>query len=90
MRRLLRRLALLIALGATAYWLGAGANRGWTKTSVAKKSVDEVTGIEGITYEAKFVPGVEWLGAAWAMAAVLAGVSLVLRPNSVRNAQNKI
>jgi hypothetical protein len=56
-----------------------GGNRGWTKTSVPVKIVDEVTGIEGVTYQKKFVPGVDFLALAVGAAAVLAGASFLFR-----------
>ena len=71
--------ALVIAAGSVIFWAAAGANRGWTKTSVPKKIVDEVTGIEGVRYEKRFVPGVDFLAVTLGGAAVLAGISLVLR-----------
>jgi hypothetical protein len=80
MKRILKAIALAIALGATATWLSTGAHRGWTKTSIERKSVDEVTGIEAITYEKGFVAGVDFLGAALLGAAVLAGVSIFVKP----------
>jgi hypothetical protein len=75
MHRILRLLAFGIALGAVAWWLAAGANRGWTKTSVPIKTMDEVTGIEAIAYEQRFVPGVDFLGVALLGAGIVAGVS---------------
>ena len=50
MKTTIRLLALIVALGAAGWWLAAGANRGWTKTSIPKTTIDEVTGIEAITY----------------------------------------
>ena len=79
MRRTLRILALVLAATAVLAWLGLGANRGWTRTSVPVKTLDEVTGIEGIEYQKKFVPGVDLLATALAGAAVLAGASLFFR-----------
>lgn len=76
MRRRLRILALFVALAAGGVWLATGANRGWTKTSVPVKIVDEVTGIEGIKYQPRFVPGVDFLGVSLLGAGLLAGVSL--------------
>jgi hypothetical protein len=78
-RKLLRTLAALVALGGLVLWLATGANRGWTKNRVEKRTVDEVTGIEGITYEDRFVPGVDFLGGILVGAAVLAGVSFLFR-----------
>ncbi len=79
MKKALQILALLVVLGAAGTWLATGANRGWTKTSVPVKTLDEVTGIEGITYQEKFLPGVDFLGAAFGGAALLAGASLFFR-----------
>jgi hypothetical protein len=84
MKKILRLMALLILLAAAATWLAAGANRGWTKTSVPVKTLDAVTGIEGITYEKKFLPGVDFLGAALAGAGLLAGASLFFRPTKTK------
>ena len=74
----MRILAVIIVLGAAAFWAASGANRGWTKTSKERKTLDKVTGIEGVTYEQKFVPGVDFLGAAAVGAAMLAGVSVFI------------
>jgi hypothetical protein len=76
MKRILQLLAVLVLLAAGATWLATGANRGWTKTSVMVKTLDPVTGIEGISYEKKFLPGVDFLGAAALGAGLLAGASL--------------
>ncbi len=77
MRKLLRILAFLVALGGLGFWLAAGANRGWTKNRVEKRTVDEVTGIEGVTYENRFVPGIDFFGGTAIGAGALAGLSLV-------------
>ncbi len=84
MKLFLRWTSLIVVLAAAAVWFSAGANRGWTKTSVPTKVVDEVTGLEGITYERRFVPGVDFLGGAVLAAGILAGASLLFRskPNT--------
>jgi len=79
MKRILQILAGLLVLAATGLWLASGANRGWTKTSVPVKTLDEVTGIEGISYRKQFLPGVDFLGAAGGGAALLAGASFFFR-----------
>ena len=79
MKRVLQVVALVVAISAVVFWLAAGAQRGWTKTSTPVKSVDEVTGIEGITYKKQFVPGLDFLGAALLGAGFLAGASLIFR-----------
>jgi hypothetical protein len=69
-------IAAILIVGAIAFWAATGANRGWTKTHVPKKTVDETTGLEGIQWQEKFVPGVDFLGAALLGAGVLTGISL--------------
>lgn len=82
MKNAFRLLALVVVLAAVGAWLAAGASRGWTKTSVATKAVDEVTGLEGITYEKRFVPGLDFLGGSLLSAGVLAGASFLFRKKS--------
>lgn len=79
MKRALRILAVVIALVALALWALKGANTGWTKTEREVKMLDAVTGLEGITYEKGFVPGVDFLGSALAGAGVMACASLLIR-----------
>ena len=75
----LRLLALAIAVGGTGFWWAEGAHRGWTKTSVPVRALDEVTGLEAINYRAQFVPGVDFLVAVWITAGLVAGASLLFR-----------
>jgi hypothetical protein len=82
MKRTFRIIAAVLVIGAIAFWVAAGANRGWTKTRVPKKVVDEVTGLEGIQWQDKFVPGVDFLGAALLGAGFLAGVSFFVPAKS--------
>lgn len=90
MKKVLKILALLVALAAVATWAVTGANRAWTKTEVQVKTLDEVTGIEGISYQKKFQPGVDFLGAAFGGAALLAGASLFFRkPNKQQPSNNQ-
>ena len=84
MRKTFQAAAALIAVSAIATWLATGAHRGWSKTSVAKMTVDEVTGIESPSYEKKFVAGVDFLGAALIGAAVLGGASLFFRKRTIQ------
>ena len=90
MKNTLLLLAALIVLGAGTTWLVTGANHGWTKTSVPVKTLDPVTGIEGISYQKKFLPGVDFLGASGVVAIVLAGTSLFFRSkkSSTNQTQN--
>ena len=79
MKRILKILAATILITAVSLWLATGANRAWTKTEVQVKTLDEVTGIEGISYRKQFQPGVDFLGAAFGGAALLAGASIFFR-----------
>ena len=77
----------MLAAGVT--WLATGANRGWTKTSVPVKTLDEVAGIEGISYQKKFLPGVDFLGAAFGGAALLVGRVIPLSQIKQQTTNNK-
>ena len=85
MKKSLRLLALVVALAAAGTWFVTGANRGWTKTSVEKKTLDEVTGLEAITYEKQFAPGLDFLGGALLGAGALAGLSFLFRNHPNQN-----
>jgi hypothetical protein len=61
-----------------------GFNPGWTRTSVPVKTVDEVTGIEGIQYRKQFVPGLELLAGALLGSGLLAATSLLFRNSQTK------
>jgi hypothetical protein len=84
MRRILQITALVIALSGAAYWTATGANRGWTKTTVPVKTVDPVTGLDGIEYRKQFIPGVDFLAVVELGAAFLVGASLFIRKTSTK------
>lgn len=77
-RRALRAWSVALLAGASLAWAAAGANLGWTKTSVPVRTLDEVTGLEAVTYQPRFVPGVELLAGSAALAAALAAASLLV------------
>lgn len=79
MKRAFLVLAAFLALVSFASWLVTGAHPGWTRTTVMMKTVDEVTGIEAVTYEKQFVMGLELLGGGLAAAMTLAGVAFLFR-----------
>ena len=79
MRRALQVLAAVIILGGVITWAATGANRAWTKTEVQIKTLDPVTGIDGISYEKKFQPGVDFLAVVFGGAVLLAGTSFLFR-----------
>jgi hypothetical protein len=77
MRPTLRLLALLVLAGTVTWWATTGAHRGWSKNTVEVRTLDEITGIEKITYDDRLVPGVDTLALGGAAAVVLAGLSFV-------------
>ncbi len=79
MKKILRLLALLLFVGTLITWVVTGANRGWTKTSEPVKTMDEVTGIEGITYQKRFAPGLDFVGAGLLGTGILTGASFLFR-----------
>lgn len=73
----LRILALIFALCVVLAWAGLGADRGWTKTSIAIKKVDPVTEIEFVEYQPGFRPGVDFLVAGLLGSFVVLGISFI-------------
>ncbi len=69
----------MVLLAAMALWLATGANRGWTKTNIARPLPDPVTGITGTFYEKGFIPGMDFLAGMGVVAGALAGASLLFR-----------
>jgi hypothetical protein len=77
--KMLRWVALIVVIVALILWAATGANRGWSKTSVPIKRTDEVTGITVEDYQKRFVPGLDFLGAALIGGAFLVGISLLCK-----------
>jgi hypothetical protein len=85
MKRSLQIIALVLAVGGIALWAALGANRGWTRTQTQIKTLDDVTGIEGISYRSQFQPGLDLLGVNLGIAAALGIGSLFFRkPHSLQ------
>ncbi len=77
MRTSLRLAALAVIVMSTALWFFAGPNLGWTKTSAPRLEKDEATKQDYAKWEKRFVPGIDFLGAALITSgALLAGASL--------------
>lgn len=74
----LRLAAIVLLLATVGFWAAKGAHRGWTMNQVPVKQTDEITGIEYVTYEKRFVPGVEMLAGGAGLAAGLFAVSFFL------------
>ena len=89
MKKILRVLAVLVIVAAAVFWVVSGSNRGWTKDRIPKETIDEITGQKGVTYEDKFVPGVDFLAVAAGVAVALGGSSFLFRTKSKRIHQNE-
>jgi hypothetical protein len=81
--------AAILILAAAGIWLATGANRGWTKTSVPVKRTDEVTGLTVDDYQKRFVPGLDFLGAALLGSGILAGASFLFRKRQTQTLKQK-
>jgi hypothetical protein len=79
MKRIIQIVAVLVTLVGITFWAAKGANRGWTKTQVQVKTVDEVTGLDDIKWKDEFLPGVDFVGGVLLGAGILAGASLLIR-----------
>ena len=86
MRKILRLLAAAILVAAVGFWLAKGAHWGWSQNKVPKKTLDEITGIEQVTYEDRFVPGFEFLGGAVIVTGALTVASFFFRNKEGRKA----
>jgi hypothetical protein len=84
MKHWLRYAALGLFVSGLLTWLGSGAHVGWTQTAVPVKIHDEITGIDGISYQRKYVPGVDFLAVTTLGAGLLlvAAVLLARRANA--------
>lgn len=79
MRAIFHVLATCILCGSLAWWGQAGANRGWTKTSVTEMKFDEITEISYPVTVDRFVPGVDLLAVGVGASALLAGVGFLIK-----------
>jgi hypothetical protein len=61
MKRALRAVGLFVWVTGIVVWTLLGANRGWTKTSVQVRRIDPVTEQDIVTWEKRFLPGLEFL-----------------------------
>lgn len=82
---ILRSSGLLTLVGTVGYWLAMGAHRGWSQNRVPTTQTDEVTGIAFTTYENRFIPGIEVLGAGLALAAGLFALGFLFHSPSSTN-----
>ncbi len=75
----LRALSALLLGGLLIYWVLNGAHRGWNMNQVPVTKSDEITGINYVEYENRFVPGIEFLGSGIAASGLLFGLSFLFR-----------
>lgn len=78
-RVLLRGAGVLLALFTFCFWAAKGYHRGWTQNQVPMKQIDPVTELEFVTYEKRFVPGIDYLGGGIFLGALLFGATFVGR-----------
>lgn len=70
-RLFLRIAASLDLLIVAGYWALNGAHTGWSMNRVPVQMIDEITQIEYITYEERFVPGIDVLALGAGFAALI-------------------
>lgn len=78
-RVLLRGAGALLALGVVCVWAAKGANRGWTKNQIPVSRIDPITEIPFVTYEKRFVPGVDYLAGGVLVGAAVFGATFLGR-----------
>ncbi|MDQ5977388.1 MAG: hypothetical protein QG602_360 [Verrucomicrobiota bacterium] len=76
--------AAVLLIGVVGFWTAKGAHTGWSMNQVPVKQLDEITGIEFVTYEKRFVPGIEFLAGGAGLAAGLFVVSLLFKRQSTQ------
>ncbi len=81
MRTAFRLLAMTVLLGGFSCWFLLGAHRGWTKNQVPVQHTDEITSIHYVTYEQRFVPGLDFLLACIGLAGGLGVASFLFNRN---------
>jgi len=60
-RILLRGAGAFLMLYIFCVWAAKGYHQGWSQNQVPVKQVDPITEIEFVTYEKRFVPGLDYL-----------------------------
>ncbi len=81
MRIRLRCISLIILVLSFAVWGFSGFHRGWSKSTVTKMEIDEITGLEYPVTVNSFVFGLEILGAFVLIACVCLGTSYAFKKN---------
>ena len=84
-RRGVRVIAALLIAFIVVWWAAQGAHRGWSQDQVPVKQKDEVTGLEYVTYEKRYVPGVDVLGAGLLAGLALFAISFFIQRTPTQN-----
>ncbi|TVP79290.1 MAG: hypothetical protein EA353_06425 [Puniceicoccaceae bacterium] len=63
--------SVLTAAATFMVWASGGFHWGWSQNQIPIEQVDEITGIEYLTYEDGFRAGMEFLGGGLTLAALL-------------------
>jgi len=85
-RLALRLAALGIGSAGLLFWLAGGLHLGWSKTTVTRTEIDEVTGLKYPVSENRYVFGVEMFAATLAVSGGLFGLSLAFRADGQSSA----
>ncbi len=81
-RRVLQLAAVFSILATGGFWFAKDGRLGWSQNRVPVTQKDEITGIDYVTYEERFVPGVDTLGLGFGVGAGLFVVSFFFRSKS--------
>lgn len=79
MNKALFSIGVLVSAVFLVWWVAAGTNTGWTKTSVPRIEKDPVTEIESTIWDKRFVPGIEMLVLAEVVSGALIVASFLVR-----------
>ena len=71
MKQILRASSIIAAVIVLGFWFFGGMHRGWTHTTETTMKVDPVTSLDYPVTEAKFTPGVDFLGVGFSASGIL-------------------
>ena len=74
----LRLAALVIFVAVIAWWAASGRHTGWSRNQVPVTKTDEVTGIEYVEYQKRFVPGIDMIAVGAGLSSVLFAISFFI------------
>lgn len=80
---------MLVAAASVAVWAALGLNTGWTKNSIIRWEVDPVTEIRAPVIEERFIPGIDFLAGAFAIAAFLFAASFSFKSKKITKLTNE-